>query len=51
MDKNKLIYNNQTYTDNSDIANAMNDHFCTIGKKRSQSLKTSIINILTVETQ
>ena len=36
----KLIYKNRTYTKHIDIANKMNEHFCTIGKTLQENLGT-----------
>ena len=33
-----ILYQNQTYTDPKDIANALNDHYITIGHKTSETI-------------
>ena len=35
---NKLIFDEQSFTDPQEIANALNDHFCTIGEGLSNKL-------------
>ena len=34
----KILYNGSLYTDNNDISNKMNDHFCTIGNRLKSKL-------------
>ena len=45
-----LIYENKTYTKPEDIANALNDHYITIGHKTSQTIPARQEECITQET-
>ena len=52
---NKVVYNDNTYTDSKDISNAFNDHFVTVGKKLSDKVHgpsdyDKYMNINSIET-
>jgi len=44
-----IVYEGKTYTDPTDIANALNDHYITIGHKTSQTIPHQAVDSITQE--
>ena len=42
--ENRLMYKGKSYTNNQDIADVMNEHFCTIGKNLQSSLPNNDVD-------